>query len=93
MALFNKEYNKGEIIKCECGNEIFLCIKDTKFGDYGWANNFKCINGHEFKVGDVYCRCNKCGIILEWFEYKYEFYGYYEIVLNFFSWKKEEDSK
>ena len=68
MTLFNKEYNKGKIIKCECGNEIFLCIKDTKFGDYGWANNFESINGHDIKVGDIDCRCNKCGIVLEWFK-------------------------
>jgi len=67
MALFSKEYNKGEIVKCDCGNEIFLCTKDTKFGNYGWWLNFKYI-GNKIEVGDVNCECDKCGVILRWFK-------------------------
>jgi acetone carboxylase gamma subunit len=28
--IFNKEYNKGEIIKCECGNDVFEVLEDLK---------------------------------------------------------------
>ncbi len=68
--IFNRNYKQGEIIKCECGNEVFICVEDTKSGEPLWNRFFNFLNGHNFKEGQIHCYCNKCGVEFEWFVHK-----------------------